>query len=107
MRVWGDGKFLGKGMGREEDANKHLLRMMEESYVSMGTSIRYPTWKKNMVLHRTISNLRVRDKRLIFQTMRSHPSVNHDTLFTRYGFTAGEFSTWHILADGCRRKTKK
>ena len=102
MRV---GKQYEVRKNREDPENQGSMK--EENYVRMGCSIRYPTWKKNMVLHRTISNLRVRDKRLIFQTMRSHPSINHDTLFTNYGFTAGEFSTWHVLADGCRRKTKK
>ena len=69
-------------------------------------SIRYPTWKKNMVIYFSVSKLRVREKRLIFHVIRSADDITHDSFFPAFGLTAGEFCTWHILADGCRRKKK-
>jgi hypothetical protein len=68
------------------------------------SSINYPTWKKYIVLSRTIESLRVKDKRNIFQMMRVKEDVNEDTFFPMYGFTAGEFATWQVLKDANSRK---
>ena len=68
------------------------------------SNINYPTWKKYIVLSRTIENLRVKDKRNIFQLMRVKPGVTEDTFFPNYGFTAGEFSTWQVLKDANSRR---
>ena len=73
-------------------------------YHEQEMSVRYPTWKKYMVISQVINNLRVRDKRLLFQRMRNEEGITHNTLFPEYGFTAGEFATWHVLSDTCRRK---
>lgn len=67
-------------------------------------SINYATWKKYVVLGKAIDRLRVRDKRHIFQMIRTYDKVTHDTFFPQYGFTAGEFSVWQVLADSNRKK---
>ena len=71
------------------------------------SSMNYPTWKKYIVLSKTIENLRVKDKRNIFQMMRVKDDVDEDTFFPLYGFTAGEFATWQVLKDTNSRKRKQ
>lgn len=66
-------------------------------------SMNYPTWKKYIVLGKVIERLRVRDKRYIFQMIRMHKEVTADSFFPMYGFTAGEFSVWQVLADNMRK----
>ena len=66
----------------------------------------YPTWKRNIVMERVVSQLRVKDKRLIFNLMRQ-PGVDENTFFPQYGMTAGEFAVWHILADTSRRTRRE
>ena len=61
--------------------------------------VTYPTWKKTLVLSRVIESLRVRDKRVIFQMIRNHSSIDHNTLLPAYGFTTGEFAVWQVLGD--------
>lgn len=70
------------------------------------SSMNYPTWKKYIVLSKTIENLRVKDKRNLFQLMRVKENVSEDTFFPSYGFTAGEFATWQVLKDTNSRKKK-
>ena len=67
--------------------------------------ITYPTWKKYMVLSRFIEELRVREKRHIFQIMRRSSELSHDTFFPEYGITAGEFAVWQVLSEN--RKTRR
>ena len=71
--------------------------------------ITYPTWKKYVILSKYIEQLRVRDKRHIFQIMRKTENLNDGTFFPKYGFTAGEFSVWQILSEHrkSRRVSKK
>ena len=71
--------------------------------------ITYPTWKKYVVLSKFIEQLRVRDKRQIFQIMRRAENLTESTFFPHYGFTAGEFSVWQVLSENrkSRRSTKK
>ena len=71
--------------------------------------ITYPTWKKYVVLSKYIEQLRVRDKRQIFQIMRRTNNLTESTFFPFYGFTAGEFSVWQGLSENrkSRRTTKK
>lgn len=67
--------------------------------------ITYPTWKKYVILSSHIDKLRVRDKRMIFQIMRKTIDLSENTFFPSYGFTAGEFATWQVLAEN--RKSRK
>ena len=69
--------------------------------------ITFPTWKKYIVLSRTIENLRVRDKRHIFYVMRNMTSLSHNTFFPAYGFTAGEFAMWQVLSDTRRPRKQR
>lgn len=65
------------------------------------------TWKKYVVLSAVIDQMRVRDKRHLFNMMRTMPVVNHNTLFTQYGITAGEFATWQVLGDTTRKRNRE
>lgn len=93
-------KALGRRVLPLKKNSKHSLNNMYPEY----SSINYPTWKKYIVLSRTIESLRVKDKRNIFQMMRVKEDVNEDTFFPMYGFTAGEFATWQVLKDANSRK---
>jgi hypothetical protein len=76
-------------------------------------SVQSISHERNQVLQRYISNLRVRDKRLIFIYMEQHNSLSHNTFFPHYGFRAGEFAVNYILGDNTqksrrlKRKTNK
>lgn len=61
-----------------------------------------PTWKKNLVVYNAIDGLRVRDKRKIFQLMRTN-SANVNTFIPSMGYTLGEFATFQVIADSNRR----
>lgn len=93
-------KALGRRVLPLKKKSKHTVNKMYPEY----SSINYPTWKKYIVLSRTIESLRVKDKRNIFQMMRVKEDVNEDTFFPMYGFTAGEFATWQVLKDANSRK---
>jgi len=83
--------------------------MLDDStpeYSKCEFSIMYPVWKRNVVVERTVSQLRVKDKRLLFNLMRQ-PGVDENTFFPKYGITAGEFAVWHILADTARRAKRE
>lgn len=64
----------------------------------------FPTWKKYIVMYKHIERLRVKDKRYIFQIMRTQTDMNHDVFFPMYGLTAGEFSVWQVLSENIRKK---
>lgn len=61
------------------------------------------SWSKYMVMSKTIENLRVKDKRALFHIMRT-VTVTENTFFPFYGFTAGEFSVWHVLSESSRKR---
>ena len=68
------------------------------------TLISFHTWKKNIVISHFVQSLRVKDKRVLFNIMRSDPELGSYTFFPLYGLTAAEFSTWQILSDKRSRK---
>jgi predicted transcriptional regulator len=65
-------------------------------------SIRFPTYRKYLVMSRAIEQLNVRHKRNIFQYMRDLELVegqegsNH-TFIPAYGMTLGEFSLFQLM----------
>jgi len=69
--------------------------------------ITFTTWEKYMVISNTIETLRVKDKRLIFHTLRKTPLATKDYFFPHFGFTTAEFSCWQILSDGRKLRKKK
>lgn len=69
--------------------------------------ITFPTWEKYIVLSSTIENLRVKDKRFIFHTLRKTPNATKDHFFPHFGITTAEFSCWQILSDGRKARKKK
>lgn len=68
--------------------------------------ITYPTWKKMLVLSSVIDSFQIREKRLIFHTMRTYPNATHDTFFPEFGMTAGIFCTFQILSDTRRTRIR-
>lgn len=82
-----------------------MLSLPEQFSASVESSslVSSATWKKYTVMGSVMERLRVRDKRHIFQMIRLHPNVSHDTFFPAYGFTVGEFSVWQVLSDNVRR----
>lgn len=76
-----------------------------ESLHSLDKEVMRLTWSKYLILSKVIDELKVKDRRLIFNIMRTC-EVTDATFFPSYGFTAGEFSIWHILSEP-RRGTKR
>ena len=74
-----------------------------QNAMSVSENPQYSTYRKNLVFYDVIKGFSVKDKRKILSLMRL-PEVGVDTLFPNYGITAGEFSTWTILADTGRKK---
>ena len=69
--------------------------------------ITYPTWEKYLVICNTIDSLRVKDKRLIFHTLRKTPQATKDYFFPSFGFTTSEFACWQILSDSRKNRSNK
>ena len=69
--------------------------------------ITFPTWEKYIVISNTIESLKVKEKRLIFHTLRKTPEANRDYFFPSFGFTTAEFSCWQILSDGRKLRKKR
>ena len=70
-------------------------------------SASFVSWKKYIVLETHINTLRVKDKRYIFQLMRSFDGMSHDTFFPEYGITAGEFSMFQVIVESVRKRDGK
>lgn len=66
-----------------------------------------PTWSKYVVLAKNIDELRVKDKRHIFQIMRTTPGMTEDTFLPQYGITTGEFAVWQVLGENVRKNLKR
>lgn len=57
----------------------------------------YPTWERYTVLAHVVSQLTVRDRRLIFQLVRKEGErATGDLFFPRYGFTLSEFAVCNV-----------
>lgn len=67
----------------------------------------YPTWERYTVLSHVISNMTIRDRRIVFQHTRSHATCCEDVFFPRFGFTLGEFAVWYTLGDRRRKAGKQ
>ena len=59
----------------------------------------YPTWERYVVLSHVISTLSIRDRRHIFQCIRTHTESVKDIFFPNVGITFSEFAVWHILGE--------
>lgn len=66
----------------------------------------FPTWEKYMVLSSTIESLKVKEKRYIFNCLRTNYCTK-DSFFPTFGFTTSEFAVWQILGDGRKNRSKK
>lgn len=65
----------------------------------------YITWKKYVCMKRYVERMRVKEKRQIFQIIRSHPDCHHDSFLPDFGLTAGEFCIWQVLSENMRKKS--
>jgi hypothetical protein len=70
----------------------------------MGASTGYITWKKYVCMKKYVERMRVKEKRQIFQIIRSHPCCDHDSFLPDFGLTAGEFCIWQVLSENMRKK---
>lgn len=69
--------------------------------------ITYPTWERYVVLAARIANLSIRERRLIFNTIKAHTCESvSDLLFPSFGFTVGEFAVWYMLNEYAGRRGK-
>ena len=66
-----------------------------------------PDMGKISVICNTIDSLRVKDKRLIFHTLRKTPNATKDYFFPTFGFTTSEFACWQILSDSRKNRSSK
>lgn len=62
-----------------------------------------PTWAKYIVLSRHVSDLPMRDKRMVFTHMRNIEGCTSDWFIPRLGMTMGEFCVFHILGANSRQ----
>lgn len=63
----------------------------------------WPTWERYTVLAHVVGSLSVRDRRNLFQLIRSEDRPDPDLFFPQYGFSLSEFAVWHILNDRRRK----
>jgi len=83
----------------------HLIFFSEYILISMERELlTYPTWVRYSVLANNMTNLTIKDRRQIFQSIRKD-DARADTFFPKYGFTLSEFAVWHVLGDA-RRKNR-
>ena len=61
-----------------------------------------PAWRKLSIVSCAVSDMRVRDKRRVFQLMRN-PDMREDTFLPHIGITLSVFATFQVLADSQRR----
>lgn len=64
----------------------------------------FPAWERYTVLSHHIQNMSIRDKRVVFATVRSLREPSGDLFFPHFGFTFSEFAVWHVLSDTRRQK---
>lgn len=62
------------------------------------------TYRKYIIMAWVIEKLSVKQKREIFKLMRTCVEADHNTFLTKYGFTIGEFATFHILTEKDRKR---
>ena len=60
------------------------------------------TWKKYVIMHHAAESLSVKDKRRIFNLMRSD-DITADHLIPDIGLTMGEFAFWQLIGEGKRK----
>lgn len=63
-----------------------------------------PTYRKYIVIQNEVDKLSIKDKRRLFKIMRESDYIDANTFLPLYGLTAGEFSTWYVLAGSQRRQ---
>lgn len=65
-----------------------------------------PAWRKLVILSCAVNDIRVRDKRRIFQLMRGS-EMNENVFLPHIGVTLSVFATFQVLADSQRRTQRE
>lgn len=60
-------------------------------------SVANAIWRKYNVLANEVSMMTVRDRRAIFQLMKSSDCI--DVFFPHHGFTFPEFAVWYLITE--------
>ena len=66
------------------------------------SAVGLPTWRKLVILSCAVDDMRIRDKRKVFQLMRS-AKMDEDVFLPHMGVTLSVFATFQVLADSHRR----
>lgn len=61
------------------------------------------TWKRYIVVSRTVESLTTKERRRMFQLMRRSPDCTENSVFPLIGITVGEFCVFHTLATSRHR----
>lgn len=64
-----------------------------------------PSWRKYVCMADAIENMRIREKRQVFQVMRSE-QVSKDTFLPRLGISVSEFAVFQVLSDNSKRTSR-
>jgi hypothetical protein len=95
-------KMEDNGVTLDPPTTKEIEAAKEEGATEFGP----PTaFQKYTVLSGVVANMRVKEKRDVFKLMRMGNNVDSGTLLTRYGFTAGEFSSFKFLNENTRKSS--
>ncbi len=70
-----------------------------ETEVHTPLEISAAQWERYNIVSKQVSNLRVKQKRQIFVSMRETTDVDMHSFLPHYGITCGEFSIFHILGQ--------
>jgi hypothetical protein len=65
----------------------------------------FPVWKRYIYTSKVVSNLSVKQRRDIFNTVRKIADTN--VFFPKHGITFSEFAIWYILDDTEKKNKKK
>ena len=65
------------------------------------------TWKRYIVVSKTVEALSTKERRRMFQLMRRSPGCTENSVFPSIGITVGEFCVFHTLATGRQRAPRE
>ena len=64
-----------------------------------------PNWRKLTITSCAVDDMRVRDKRRVFQLMRM-PGMDENVFLPHIGLTLSMFATFQVLTDSHRRNQR-
>ena len=73
----------------------------------MPVSTCHRSWKKSIVQSYVVRHrIQIREKRNIFNAMRTFQDVHKDCFFPTLGMSVGEYCIWYILNETTRKKKR-